>query len=122
MALRCWPRAERKRAQPGLITLITSPELVLRTCRRTTPGRDGANLGRKHLELPQTCTALLVGPGLAAEEVPEFLRAYIRANSAAKPFGHDCGRQCAELVAPGALHQKTALRLITPHPGEAARS
>lgn len=107
-----------QRAQPGLITLITAPDVyqpVASQCQAVMvrPWSD-------ELALPDTCTAIVVGPGLAAPNIPEDIKAFV-SNSWKK----SSLAMVVDASALGWLPQgpcpADALRVITPHPGEAAR-
>jgi hydroxyethylthiazole kinase-like uncharacterized protein yjeF len=106
------------RARPGLITVITSPE---------TYGPVAAQLAapmvrpwRQPLELPPKTTALLVGPGLAGPEVPDWLRAQIVTWWRELPLPLIADASALDWLATETPCDQ-ALRVITPHPGEAAR-
>ena len=107
-----------QRAQPGLVTLFTedrvytpvASQLQAVMVRPWTASSDW----------PETTTALLFGPGLAAPDLSPELKATLRR----------CWREFASpvIVDASALDwlpegpcATAALRVITPHPGEAAR-
>jgi NAD(P)H-hydrate epimerase len=109
-----------QRAQPGLVTLFTASEEVYFPI--------AAQLQSAMVSLWQTDTkkmaagfdALLVGPGLAGHDVPTELRHALR------HWWRDCEQPF--IVDASALEQLTAepylkkyIRVLTPHPGEAAR-
>jgi len=134
-------------ARPGLVTVITSPaaypsvaaQLAFAMVRPWT----------EPLEFPAKMTALLVGPGLAGADVPEWLRRQtltwwrelpvpvIADASALDWLGAETRRlfdpaRAEELKAPTAHWEEGvewtrrpkangAQRIITPHPGEAER-
>ena len=108
-----------QRAQPGFITLLT-PENVY---------RPEASQLRAQMVHPWTvdsigklrhCTALLAGPGLANEDLPEQHR-----NEIIHLWHEDERPVILDASALDWLEEgktpKGALRVITPHPGEAAR-
>ena len=106
------------RARPGLITVITSPE---------TYGPVASQLAapmvrpwRQPLELPAKTTALLVGPGLAGPEVPDWLRSQVGTwwRELSLPMVADASALDWLATETPYAH---ALRIITPHPGEAVR-
>lgn len=107
-----------QRAQPGLITLFTqeqtyypvASQLQAVMVHKWSPG----------LNLTEDFSAVAVGPGLASPEVPDELKSVV----------HQLWRESKKpvLVDASALawlttdaFPKNALRVITPHPGEAAR-
>jgi len=71
-------------------------------------------------KLPENATAVLTGPGLAGESVPEEMRAFIRDlwRKAALPVIADAS---ALAWLPNGKQSTKACRVLTPHPGEAAR-
>jgi len=106
-----------QRAQPGLVTLFTSEPVYQVIAGQlqavmVSPWRHGASL-------PQTGTAILIGPGLAAPDADQL-----------KPFAAEIWRAYpgpviidASALAwlPAEATPTGALRVVTPHPGEAAR-
>jgi NAD(P)H-hydrate epimerase len=106
------------RAQPGLVTVVVPEEAYQPVAAQlqsamVRPWRPGA-------PLPDSATAILFGPGLAAEDLPDALRAEL--------IGLWKNSPLAVVVDASALdwlpQEKAAakpLRVITPHPGEAAR-
>jgi ADP-dependent NAD(P)H-hydrate dehydratase / NAD(P)H-hydrate epimerase len=107
-----------RRAQPGLISLLTHESAYLPAASQLQsvmvhPWSD-------HFRLPKTCTGLLAGPGLASPDLTEDLKHMVRNwwQEAALPMVVDAS--ALDWIAPGWCH-KQAVRLVTPHPGEAAR-
>ena len=105
-----------QRAQPGLITLTTAPEVYVPIAQQLQsvmvhPWKDG--------NLPESCTAILAGPGLAAKDVPAGLQDEVRRlwKESKLPMVTDASALGWLAAGPTA----SALRVITPHPGEAAR-
>ncbi len=108
-----------QRAQPGLITLHTLETVYPVIASQlqavmVSPWRPGVDLATGAWD------AFLIGPGLASSDVPEDLRALVRRLWMDAPV--------PVIVDASALYwltsekpRSTALRLITPHPGEAAR-
>jgi ADP-dependent NAD(P)H-hydrate dehydratase / NAD(P)H-hydrate epimerase len=106
------------RARPGLITVITSPEVYLPVASQLA-----APMVRRWtfpLELPPRTTAVLFGPGLAGEEVPPELQETLTLwwKSLEIPMIAD-----ASALDWLAVHRPEPgqLRVWTPHPGEAGR-
>src|SRR5206468_7146568 len=105
-----------QRAQPGLITLFTAPEVYIPVAAQlqsvmVRPWSEG-------LELPSTCTALAIGPGLAAADEP--IRDFCRHAWKTSSLAMIVDASALEWLPPGPF-PANALRVITPHPGEAAR-
>jgi NAD(P)H-hydrate epimerase len=107
-----------QRAQPGLITLITADEIYEPVASQlqsvmVQTWRDG-------LQLPNTHTALVVGPGLAAASVPEHVKDFTRKFWQESPLPLIVDASALPWLPVGPC-PPDAVRVITPHPGEAAR-
>ena len=107
-----------QRAQPGLTTVFTQEAVYLAVASQLQSAMVG--IWRPEMELPANVSALAVGPGLAAPEAAENLR------HLAQHWWRDL--DCPVLVDASALDFLTAgpvrrksCRVLTPHPGEAAR-
>ena len=107
-----------QRAQAGLVTVLTQADAFLPIACQLAAAM--VNLWRPELILPATMSALLAGPGLAAPEQPDDLRRTVRQwwRSYDCPLVVDASA-LAFLEAGG--FNKKFIRVITPHPGEAAR-
>jgi hydroxyethylthiazole kinase-like uncharacterized protein yjeF len=107
-----------QRAQPGLITLATAPNVYEPVARQTQSVM--VKPWTPDLALPSTCTAIVIGPGLAATDIPEYLILFCRKlwQESSLPVIVDASALDWLVPEPG---PKDALRVITPHPGEAAR-
>ena len=108
-----------QRAQPGLITLLT-PENVYRPVASQLRAQMVHSWTVDSIERLAKCTALLAGPGLANEELPRDLR-----DEVIRFWREDERPVILDATALGWLKPgktpESALRVITPHPGEAAR-
>ena len=107
-----------QRAQPGLITLFTSPNVYVPVAEQlqsvmVQPWSDG-------LPLPDSCSAIVIGPGLASFEVPEDLKTTTHRlwQESRLPVIVDAS---ALDWLPAGPCPENSLRVITPHPGEAGR-
>jgi hydroxyethylthiazole kinase-like uncharacterized protein yjeF len=107
-----------QRARPGLITLFTTPDSYPACAAQLQavmvhPWSDASGL-------PKNTSAILAGPGLASATVPQSLRnAVVQLwRSASMPVVADAS--ALEWLPPGEV-RPDAIRVITPHPGEAAR-
>ena len=107
-----------QRAQPGRITLFTDA---------TVYGPVAAQLQsvmvqawKPKLKLPDSASAVLIGPGLAAPGVAGKLKGFAQKlwRDSDLPMVVDAS---ALDWLPAGKFQKDAIRVITPHPGEAAR-
>ncbi len=107
-----------QRAQPGLITVLpqsdvytpVASQLQAAMVRPCDPGFSA-----------KPYSALLVGPGLAAADIPEALRARVAElwRELEAPMVADAS--ALDWLPPHASTPSDAIRVITPHPGEAAR-
>jgi len=71
-------------------------------------------------ELPDSCSAILFGPGLAASDLPADLKSELRRIWQELPLPVIADASALEWLSPGATPAKS-IRVMTPHPGEAAR-
>jgi NAD(P)H-hydrate epimerase len=107
-----------QRAQPGLVTLLT-PESVyfpIATQLQAVMVRPWSG----DVKLPGEFSAVLVGPGLAGPELPPEMKLNLRRlwRDASVPIIVDAS---ALDWLPLDSVPKHAIRVVTPHPGEAAR-
>jgi NAD(P)H-hydrate epimerase len=107
-----------QRAQPGLTTVYTQEKVYLAVASQL----QSAMVGNWHpgIELPSTTSALLAGPGLAERETAENLRPFVARwwRDLDHPMVADAS--ALDSLVPGAFREG-ACRVVTPHPGEAAR-
>lgn len=107
-----------QRAQPGLVTLVTTEQVYLPIASQLA-----AVMVRpvaSELKPPENCSAILLGPGLAAAELPEQIQRAARRLWQDSPLPVIADASALDWLPPGPT-AKDALRVITPHPGEAAR-
>jgi NAD(P)H-hydrate epimerase len=107
-----------QRAQPGLITVmpqefVYAPVAAQLQSAMVLPWRDGA-------PLPKTCASILFGPGLAAEALPETLKNNFRSLWRDSPLAMVADASALDWLETGPT-PRDAVRVITPHPGEAGR-
>jgi NAD(P)H-hydrate epimerase len=107
-----------QRAQPGLITLFTMPEAYVPVAAQLQSTM--VHPWTPEFELPRTCTAILAGPGLAAPQVPPALGETVRRLWRESPLAMVTDASALAWLPAGNVPEG-ALRVITPHPGEAAR-
>ncbi len=107
-----------QRAQPGLITLYTLESVYYVVAPQlqsvmVSPWRPSAKLTALY-------DAVLIGPGLAATDVPDQLKMFTRHlwRDSETPMVVDAS---ALDWVPLETPRRNAVRVITPHPGEAAR-
>jgi NAD(P)H-hydrate epimerase len=107
-----------QKAQPGLITLYPQESVYQAVASQSqavmvSPWRNVTNLTENR-------TAVLVGPGLAAEDLPGELKPLIAELWRDFPGWMVIDASALAWV-PAGSSGRTGLRVITPHPGEAGR-
>ena len=107
-----------QRAQPGLITLFTLESLYHVIASQLQAVM--VSPWRPEGKLPGPWSAVLVGPGLAASDVPDQLRTLVRSLWRDSPLPMVVDASAVDWL-PLERVAQNALRVITPHPGEAAR-
>ncbi len=108
-----------QRAQPGLISLYTQEDVYHVTAAQLQSVMVG--LWKPDLKLSDTVTAVLVGPGLAAPGLAEVMSPTITRRiwrDSLLPVVVDAS---ALDWLPTGTTARNAIRVLTPHPGEAAR-
>ena len=107
-----------QRAQPGLVTVLTPENVFLPVAAQLQAAM--VNVWRGENSLPEKTTAALLGPGLAAPGLPAELKAFARQlwRAAAFPVVVDASALDWLEPSPAPL---PGVRVLTPHPGEAAR-
>ena len=107
-----------QRAQPGLITLFTQPNAYVPVASQLQSTM--VHEWPPQTELPGIFSAVLVGPGLASPDLPEQLKNEVRKlwREATVPIIADAS--ALDWLPTGSVPQN-AIRVITPHPGEASR-
>jgi ADP-dependent NAD(P)H-hydrate dehydratase / NAD(P)H-hydrate epimerase len=106
------------RAQPGLVTVrMHEPVYLPVACQLQAAMAHPWHAG---LPLPDSATALLCGPGLAAPDLPDPLRSETARLWRELPLPMIVDASALDWLPVGRVLSK-GLRLITPHPGEAAR-
>jgi NAD(P)H-hydrate epimerase len=107
-----------QRAQPGLITVITEEKVYHPVAEQLQSAM--VHTISPELELPRTCSAVLIGPGLAAKELSPTIPEVARRLWQESPLAVIVDASALEWLPAGPCPEN-AFRLITPHPGEAAR-
>ncbi len=107
-----------QRAQPGLVTLLTQENVFYPVAGQLQAAM--VNLWTPAVKFPATTSALLVGPGLAGAELLDELRVVLRHwwRDWEHPLVVDAG--ALDLLSAEGFAKKF-IRVLTPHPGEAAR-
>ena len=107
-----------QRAQPGLTTVFTQEDVFHPIAAQLQSAM--VNIWKPEIKLPEKTSALLIGPGLAAPAVFDAMKKLARHlwRTAAFPIVVDASALDFLDVEP---FQKNFIRVLTPHPGEAAR-
>jgi ADP-dependent NAD(P)H-hydrate dehydratase / NAD(P)H-hydrate epimerase len=106
-----------QRAQPGLITLYTDEPVYHVVASQMQAVMTG--VFRPEMKFPDTTTAILMGPGMHAPGVGDTMRKTVQRIWRDWPSPVVVDASALDLLAPHVLPK--AARVITPHPGEAAR-
>ncbi len=106
------------RARPGLVTVWTPAESYIPIASQLQAAM--VHPWNNRLEAPKTTTAVLIGPGLASPEVPARFRTLAKEMWRGSPLPLVVDASALAWL-PAGPNPGNALRLITPHPGEAAR-
>ncbi len=107
-----------QRAQPGLITLFTHEPVYHVTATQLQSVM--VNLWTPDLRLPETTSAVLLGPGLAAPGLFDVMSHFTRRLWRDSQFPIVVDASALDWLPLGATARNT-VRVVTPHPGEAAR-
>ncbi len=107
-----------QRAQPGLVTLYTQESVYHVVAAQLQAAM--VDVWTPDLKLPETVSAILVGPGLAAPGLFDAMSHTMRRlwRDSTLPVIVDASTLDWLPMGPSA---KNAVRVVTPHPGEAAR-
>jgi NAD(P)H-hydrate epimerase len=111
-----------QRAQPGLVTLYPQESIYHVVASQLQAPM--VRVWKPETKLPESISALLIGPGLAAPEFIEELKTMTRrlwrrlTRDSFLPMVVDAS--ALDWLVPHALG-KNEIRVVTPHPGEAAR-
>jgi hydroxyethylthiazole kinase-like uncharacterized protein yjeF len=105
-------------AQPGLVTLFTQKNIYPVVASQLQAVMVG--LWSAKMKLPKTTSAILIGPGLAAPEIAGKLKTFTQKlwRDSTLPMVADAS---ALGWLPSGKFPANAIRVVTPHPGEAAR-
>ncbi len=107
-----------QRAQPGLITIITQEWLYFPVAAQTQAAMVRA--WKPNEPLPAKTTALLYGPGLGVPDKPDQIKQEIQKNWLKLPQAVVVDASALDWLPVGS-ESGPGTRVITPHPGEAAR-
>lgn len=106
------------RAQPGLVTVFTPENVYLPVASQSQAAM--VHPWKSADEIPETCSALVFGPGLAAKDLPGNLKKELLQIWRESPMPVVVDASALDWL-PGGKSFSGQIRVITPHPGEAAR-
>jgi NAD(P)H-hydrate epimerase len=107
-----------QRAQPGRITLFTQEKIYTAVASQLQAVM--VNVWRPKLKFPASTSAVLIGPGLAAPVIAGKMKAFTQKLWRDSELPQVVDASALDWLPTGAF-SKNAIRIITPHPGEAAR-
>lgn len=106
------------RAQPGLATLFTQERVYFVVAPQLQSAM--VQVWQPETKIPENVSALLVGPGLAGRDVPENFRQVVRRWWRELPCPLVVDASALDFLAAEPF-EENCVRVLTPHPGEAAR-
>jgi len=107
-----------QRAQPGLVTVFPQTSVYVPVAAQLQSAM--VHPWRAGTPLPKTCSAILFGPGLATQDLPDTLKEELRSLWHESPLAMVVDASALDWLKPGSVATE-AVRVITPHPGEAGR-
>jgi len=108
-----------QRGQPGLVTLLTAGNVYQPVAAQLQAVM--VSILQAELKLPGTCSAVLLGPGLAAQELSDLLKITLRRLWKDSPLPLMVDASALDWLPLNSSIAPDVTRVITPHPGEAAR-
>ncbi len=106
------------KAQPGLVSVFTQENVYMAVASQLQAAM--VHPWRAATLLPKNTTAVLFGPGLAAEDLPETFKKELRSLWKNSPLPVIADASALDWLPTGTTVSPD-LRFVTPHPGEAAR-
>jgi len=108
-----------QRAQPGLVTLFTQANVYFAVASQLQSAM--VKLWTTDMALLESASAVLIGPGLAALEATDQMKGIIRRfwRDAPAPLVMDAS--ALDWLMTQQTMAREVVRVVTPHPGEAAR-
>ena len=107
-----------QRAQPGLVTLFTQEDVYHPVAAQLQSAM--VRVWKTDEKLPANTTAVLAGPGLAAPAAPDEMRNMVRRFWRDLPAPMVVDASALDML-PLQAASGNVIRVLTPHPGEAAR-
>lgn len=106
------------RARPGLVSVYCDPAVYGPVASQLQAAM--VHKFKSGLHLPSSCTALVIGPGLAAQEIEPEWKDFVNEQWLNFPMPVVVDASALDWIQPGATALNSR-RVLTPHPGEAAR-
>ena len=107
-----------QRAQPGCVTLFTQEKIYTAVASQLQAVMVG--VWQPRLKFPDSASAILIGPGLAAPGIAGKMKAFTRKLWRTSELPMIVDASALDWLPAGEISKNT-IRVITPHPGEAAR-
>ncbi|MES1180847.1 MAG: NAD(P)H-hydrate dehydratase, partial [Verrucomicrobiota bacterium] len=107
-----------QRAQPGLVTVFPQENVFAPVAAQLQAAM--VSVWKTETILPEKTTCALIGPGLAAPEIPAELKTFTQRLWCEAAFPVVVDASALDWLEPQSVPVPAA-RIITPHPGEAAR-
>ena len=107
-----------QRAQPGLVTLFTDEKVYGAAASQLQAVM--VNIWKPKLKFSDSTSAVLIGPGLAAPDIAGKLKVFTQKLWRDSDLPMVVDASALDWLPAGKLPKNT-IRVITPHPGEAAR-
>ncbi len=106
------------RAQPGLVSVYVQPDV--HGCIASQLAQAMVHPWRDDASLPEKCSAILMGPGLASDNLGQSVKHKLRSLWQDSPLPVIADASALDWLPKGPVRPDVT-RVITPHPGEAAR-
>ena len=107
-----------QRAQPGLATVFTQENVFVPVAAQLQSAM--VNIWKPEIKLPEKTSAALIGPGLAAPEISDAIQKFTRELWREAIFPLVVDASALDFLDAESL-PANFIRVLTPHPGEAAR-
>jgi NAD(P)H-hydrate epimerase len=107
-----------QRAQPGLVTLFAQEKIYPVVAPQLQAAM--VNVWKPEMQFPKSTSAILIGCGLAAPDLPEEMKTFFRKLWSESELPVIADATALDWI-PAGEFSKNAIRVVTPHPGEAAR-
>jgi ADP-dependent NAD(P)H-hydrate dehydratase / NAD(P)H-hydrate epimerase len=108
-----------QRAQPGLVTLFTQEDVYLASASQLQSVM--VKLWAPEIQLLEAASAVLLGPGLAALELTDQMKGIVRRLWRDWQLPLVVDATALDWLGAHSSMTRNVIRVVTPHPGEAAR-